>query len=43
MNRLGFPLHRFDAVLNQIRAFEHIYSLALMTGLVTADEPRGAG
>ncbi|MGA9992312.1 MAG: alanine racemase [Thiobacillaceae bacterium] len=41
MNRLGFPLHRFDAVMAQIRAFENIRSLTLMTHFATADEPPG--
>lgn len=41
MNRLGFPLDRFDAVLDQVRACEKIRTLTLMTHFATADEARG--
>jgi alanine racemase len=41
MNRLGFPLDRFDTVLDQVRALENIRGLTLMTHFATADEAQG--
>ena len=41
MNRLGFPLHKFDAVLTQFRACGNIRDLTLMTHFATAEDPRG--
>ncbi len=43
MNRLGFSLHEFEAVLGQIRAWNTLCNLTLMTHFATADEPRGVG
>lgn len=43
MNRLGFSLHKFDAVMSQIRACGNLRALTLMTHFATADEPRGIG
>lgn len=41
MNRLGFPLHRFDAILEQVAALKNARVRTLMTHFATADEPRG--
>jgi alanine racemase len=41
MNRLGFPLHRFDAVLEQVAALKNVRVRSLMTHFATADEPSG--
>lgn len=41
MNRLGFPLAEFDAVLGRAKALPNVRSLTLMTHFATADEDLG--
>lgn len=42
MNRLGFPLARFEQVMGQVKALANVRSITLMTHFATADEERGA-
>jgi alanine racemase len=41
MNRLGFPLAEFDAVLARVRALPQVSQITLMTHFATADEDFG--
>ena len=42
MNRLGFPLERFDLVMGQVKTLKNVQSITLMTHFATADDERGA-
>ncbi|MGA7180100.1 MAG: alanine racemase [Thiobacillaceae bacterium] len=42
MNRLGFPLERFDQVIGQVKALKNVQSITLITHFATADDKRGA-